>query len=190
MDALLAKIAAAIERLWDDPVWSKVIATGVIALIAGIGTIFNWWRAGFWRVVSLLGRTHRLEPNIAVVNVRISTPDPNGPRWTYPLKCYVTLRNASTECADVRLSDYKPHTVSLRDLPLEVLQLRFRERWWPKPDGVDRIAVLPNQSFRAWIGLDETVLSEAQANELLSRGQIGTVVFSINDKPVSIELRR
>lgn len=88
----------------------------------------------------------------------------------------------------MRLSDYIPRTVTLRDLPLEILQLRFREQWWPWPDGVDRIAVLLHQSFRAWIGLDETMLSEGQANQLLSRGQIGTLVFSVNGKPVSIDL--
>jgi hypothetical protein len=187
MDDILTKLAV----VWNDPVWSKIIAAGVLALIGVIGTFFNWWRAGFKRLMSLLGRIYRLEPNIKLVNVAISTPSPSDPPRQYPLKCYVTLQNSSSECAEIHLSDYKPETAlaAVKAFPLEVLQLRFGQRWWPNPDGVDRIAVLPRQMCRAWIGLDEQKLNEAQANRLLLLGQLGTLVVSVNGKPVSILLK-
>ena len=36
------------EKLWKDPVWSKVIATGIIAALGGLGAYF----LGYWPVVS------------------------------------------------------------------------------------------------------------------------------------------
>jgi hypothetical protein len=30
-------------KIWHDPVWSKVIAAGILAAIAWTGTHFNWW---------------------------------------------------------------------------------------------------------------------------------------------------
>jgi hypothetical protein len=43
-----------IKRLWHDPVWSKVIATGVTTAVAGVG--YWWTRAGVWaRVTAAVG---------------------------------------------------------------------------------------------------------------------------------------
>jgi hypothetical protein len=61
---LMATIASAIERPWHDPVRSTVIAAGVLALIAGQGTIFNWWKAALQRLMGLLGKKYREKPLI------------------------------------------------------------------------------------------------------------------------------
>jgi hypothetical protein len=208
-------MAAVMKRLWNDPVWSKVIAQGIIWIILGIvalsalilawlGIHFDWWAASLLAVALLLGglgglaggflifrKQHQLPPNITKVGARIEIPDLNSRPLTFPLKCRVTMRNDSTECADIRFSDYaNSNTIrSKKDLPAEVLQLRFRERWWPEPDGVDRISVLPHQQFRAWVGLDETMLSVDRATQLLLIGEIGTLVLSVNGMPVPIPLK-
>lgn len=188
----MAKLVAAIEWLWADPVWSKVIAAviaaGVLGFIGWMGTIFNWWTTAFGRVMRFISNRYRLTPALRVVDVSISTPHPQQ-TLTYPLKCYVTLRNISTECADITLFEYLPLNGPIKDFPLNVLQLRFGEDWWPKPDGVGRIGVLPAQLCRAWIGLDERILSEAHANRFLLLGQLGTLVLSVNHQRVSIPLK-
>lgn len=185
MDALLAKIAASVARIWDDPVWSKVIAAGILALIGSIGIIFNWWNAGFRRLVQLVGAKVRPAPNIRKIDVEIPPQNP-ALRLGFPLKCYVTLQNASIECAEVRVSEYRARTVTLKQFVFDVLQLGFRGQWFPAPDGVDRIAVLPQQLFRAWVGVDERKFSEDQVNRL--RGQIGTLVLLVDGKSVNIDL--
>lgn len=135
-------------------------------------------------IAELLGIQRRGEPNIKVVDITIPPQNP-ALRLTFPLKCYVTLQNESTECIEVRVSEYRPRKVTLKQFVLGVLQVNLRG-WHPTTDGVDRIAVLPQQSFRAWIGLDEKKFSDVQANEL--RGEIGTLVFLVDGKPVPIDL--
>jgi hypothetical protein len=146
MGELLAKIAATAARLWDDPVWSKVIAAGIVAIlgsvVAWIGTIFNWWKTGLQRLLTMMGARNRPAPNIRFIGAEIPPQNPSLPLG-FPLKCYVTLQNASTECAEVRVSEYRPLTVTLKQFVFDVLQLNFHGRWFPAPDGVDRIAVLP-----------------------------------------------
>jgi hypothetical protein len=104
---------------------------------------------------------------------------------SYPLKCYVTLQNLSSECADIRLSDYKPNTVTLKRLSLDVLQVKLRE-WYPTQHGVDRVAVLPMQQFQAWVGIDERKYNKQQLDSLI--GKIGDLVFIVNNIPVTIVL--
>jgi hypothetical protein len=46
MEELLTKLAAKAGEIWNDPVWSKVMAANIVAVfgsvLAWIGTIFNW----------------------------------------------------------------------------------------------------------------------------------------------------
>jgi hypothetical protein len=159
---------------------SVSIASLLLAILAIITVIF------------VLGRTRRLqlEPRFTTVNINIPPPDYNRtPPLRYPLKCYVTMRNDSTICADVRLSTYKPIKVTVKNLPLDVLQLRFGGEWCPRPNGVDRLAVLPGQLFRAWIGIDETKFDGEQAQEHLEQGEVGTMVFTINNSTVPVDLK-
>jgi hypothetical protein len=185
MSELLAKIAAWAAETWNDPVWSKVIAAVILAVFGSVGIIFNWWKAGLRRLLRFIGVRIQSLPNIRRVNVEIPPLDlERNP--TYPIKCYVTLQNASTECAEVRVSEYRERTVTLKRFVFDVLQLDFRGRWFPQPDGVDRIAVLPQQLFRAWVGIDETKFNRDQVNQL--RGQIGTLALMVDGKSVDIDL--
>ncbi len=45
---------------------------------------------------------YRPAPNIRVVDIVIPDQKP-ALKLTFPLKCYVTMQNNSTECADVRV---------------------------------------------------------------------------------------
>jgi hypothetical protein len=101
----------------------------------------------------------------------------------------VTLRNDSKECAEVRLSEYKPKAVPAKDFPLNILQVRFGQQWYPQPDGVERVALLPSQLCRAWIGLNEQLFKAEQARRLLLTAKVGTVVFLVNGRPVNVELK-
>jgi len=58
--------------------------------------------------------------------------------------------------------------------------------WCPEDQGVDRIAVLPGQLFRAWVGPDESKFSQEQVTKL--RGQLGTLVFLIDGAALNIDL--
>ena len=68
---------------------------------------------------------------------------------------------------------------------LSVLQIKFN-RYFPEPDSAERIAVLPRQLFRAWIGIDETKFTDTQIMNL--RGKIGTFVLSVNGEHVNLDL--
>jgi hypothetical protein len=202
----MANITAVTKKIWSDPVFSKVIAQGIIYLIivlvglGWVGTLRDWWTSGFWWSVgfALLGgiggiaggfvffshQQYRPEPNIRVVDVIIPEQNP-ALRLNFPLKCYVTMQNNSTECADVRVSEFRERTVTLKQFLLDVLQVRLHE-WYPAIDGVDRVAVLPQQLFRAWIGIDESKFTEDRVRAL--RGQIGTLVLSVDGKLITIDI--
>jgi hypothetical protein len=159
--------------------FSIVVAT-ISALLAVLAAVTS---------VSVARYTKQRKLTPHVTRVSVSIPDIDSDRkLTYPLKCYVTLRNDAMECADVRLSAYRPRSVTVKDFPLDVLQLRFGRQWCPTPDGVDHLAVLPGQLFRGWIGLDESKINEEQARGFLLRGDVGTLVFLINGNSVNIEL--
>jgi hypothetical protein len=86
----------------------------------------------------------------------------------------------------MRLYEYTPRKVTLKQFVPEVLQVRLRDKWYPMPDGVDRVALLPAQLCRAWVGLDEKKFDKEQVEKSL--GQIGTLVFTINGERESINV--
>jgi hypothetical protein len=201
----MGNIAAASKKIWSDPVFSKVIAQGIIYFIAflvglgWVGALWNWWSSGFWWSIActvlggigglaggfvLFRREQGHTPNIRVVDIDIPDQNPSL-NLTYPLKCYVNMQNNSTECADVRIAEFRPLNVTLKRFVLDVLQVRLRN-WCPERDGVDRVAVFPQQQFRAWIAVDERKFNEERVRAL--RGQIGTLVLSVDGKAVSIDL--
>ena len=101
------------------------------------------------------------------------------------MKYHVEMRNDSARSVEVRLSNYHHKKVTLKSFPPEVMQVRFNNKWFPV-DPVDRVAVLPGQLCRAWIGLDEGKFNETQVNA--ATGSIGTLVVSANKKHISFEL--
>jgi hypothetical protein len=122
--------------------------------------------------------------NKAHDDCRLCEPQP----WAqgYPLKYHVEMRNDSSKSLEVRLSNYKAKAITLKSsFPPEVMQVRFNNRWFPS-EPTDRVAVLPGQLCRAWIGMDDTKFTEAQLST--ARGNIGTLIISANGKQVSFEL--
>ena len=71
-----------------------------------------------------------------------------------------------------------PSQYSLFDchvFPRRVLQAEYYNEWHPSPHGAENIAVLPGQSFAAWIGPDESFTKD-QLEKL--RGNNWDVRFS------------
>lgn len=161
------------------------------AIGRGFGVYFDWgpdsksYHAHIDSRPAYLLVASASEPSITIVDITIPAPPSEGKGIEYPLKCYVQLRNDSPECADIRISEFKPKAVTLKKFPVDVLQVKLRE-WSPKDEGVDHVAILPGQLFRAWIGADESKFTHDQLREL--RGRIGTIVFFVNGQPLNIDV--
>lgn len=172
--------------LWNDPVWSKVIAGLIVALILWL-TPFTRTRltAAFWALIR--SKNSVLEPVVNVIHV-IATP-PDGSSRTFPLKLYATFRNDSEVMIDVRVLSYKPGFVRQREFAEGVLTVELRqEHFYPHDIAANRIAVLPKQRFKAWIGVDESTQEASKINSY--SGVLGTLTLSINGKPTPFDLRR
>jgi hypothetical protein len=125
-----------------------------------------------------------IEPRIAKLSGIV---EPSDPALTYPLKIRVTMRNDSTQCVDVRLSAYLENRVSAKQpFVTKALQLELSNEWLPKINGEVRIAVLPGQCFRAWVGLDDKLFTREQIEK--HEGQIGILILLVNDKMLEISL--
>jgi hypothetical protein len=129
-----------LNDIWDDPVWSKVI--GAVIFSAG-AAIFGLFRKERFKLALrvLFGHAEvpkaalpAFKPKITLMNAHCPPIEPNPPQpLTYPLKCYVEIRNDSTYAIDVRMTDYKRNTVPAKQIVLGVLQVKFN-RWFPVPD--------------------------------------------------------
>lgn len=172
-----------VAQIWQA-ISDKVAVYLGAAIIIGILTwIATHWRAEIRRWASkLLPRRYQPAASINLIHVAVVM----NPSATFPLKCYVTMRSDSVYAADVRVAGYRPSAVTLQRLVLDVLQVKLGDRWFPQDHGVERIAVYPQQQFQAWIGLDSNRFDEHQARALI--GQLGTLVLSVDGKPVSIPL--
>src|SRR5271154_991692 len=174
-----------ISTVWNDPVGGGLIVAVILALLSAFWASIHldWWK----RFGSLLSKAWResqqFSPKVSLVQVNATDPDKG--RLTYPVKCYVELRNDSEGCIDVRMSNYKPNKVDAKLKLLNVLQLKFSSAWVPVVE-TDRVAVLPQQLFRVWIPMDEKKYNAQTVNEL--RGVIGEVVFAVNGKEIIIPI--
>jgi hypothetical protein len=159
-----------LKYAWNDSVWSKVIAGLIVAVIvASLKTPRGW-------ILRLLA------PKLANVHAWASEQ----PGATYPLKYYVEMRNDSRRMMDVRLLTFSPNTVTLKRFIVDSLQLRLRDEWVPTKHSVERIAVLPGQSCRAWLGVDESKFSKTQLDSLT--GKIGKLTVKVNWRSKSFDL--
>jgi hypothetical protein len=163
-----------LKSLWKDPVWSKVISAAILAVIASVWASlkFHWLGRlkGFWK------------PTLTKANVRLSEQ----PGKMYPLKYYVELRNDLTKCVEVSLSAFQPDTIELKRFVPTTIQLSLNGSWLPEREGVDRIALLPGQMCRAWIGIDESKFNAAQITRL--EGSLGVLVVKVNKKDFAVQL--
>lgn len=163
-----------LKQLWKDPVWSKVIAAAIVAVVTSVWAAikFHWLGRlkGFWR------------PTLTKTNVRLS----DQPGKMYPLKYYVEFRNDLTKCVEVSLSEYRSNKVGLKRFVPNTIQLSLNGSWLPADVGVDRIALLPGQICRAWIGIDETKFNAVQVTAL--EGSLGVLIVKVNKKAFAVQL--
>jgi hypothetical protein len=184
-----------VTYLWNDPVWNKVIAGLFVAFILWVvPPIRTRLKAAFWAFLRPQKRdaapvvpvTH-VEPVVIVTHV-VATP-PDGKTRVFPLKIYATFRNDSHVMIDVRVLSYTPMFVRQKEFAEGVLTVELRqENFYPQDIGASRIAVLPGQKFKAWIGVDETTQEASKINS--HPGVLGTLTLSINGKPTPFDLRR
>jgi hypothetical protein len=186
------------KRIWTDPVASQVIAGIILAMLAVGRAVYreNFMKPypvplwAIFLIAFVFVRTWSLfvrkrKPKISVQSV-VATDPPSGVQLTYPVKLYVTCRNDSKFAIDVRMLEYKPKLVQHRQFVPGVVQILIGQAWLPSDHGVERIAVLPGQLFKAWIGVDERQCDAVKVNGL--KGRIGTLVLSVNDRPIPFEL--
>jgi|SRR5271165_335889 len=163
-----------LKQAWQDSVWSKVIATIIVAVLASI------WAAIQFR---LLGRLRNyFSPKLTKIDVRIS----DEPGKTFPLKVFVQWRNDSKKCVSVSLSEYRPERITLKRFVPSTLQILFQPRWVPEPEAAALVAVLPGQLCQAWVGADETKCNATQVEALI--GKLGVLVIKVNGNDLSVQL--
>jgi len=192
-----------LKKIWRDPVWSKVIAAGIITAItatAGIiwppvrgflltASLVPYWLFGLLGLVVVCAIVIVLDANRPKVHVTpvgdVEVGEDKTPGRSFPLKVSCVIRNDSSQSIDVQVFDYTPGTVTLKKFVTDVLQVKLRE-WYPDKHGVERLAVLPGQQFKAWVGADESRFTKDQLDRL--RGQIGSLVLLVNGRRIDISL--
>jgi hypothetical protein len=127
----------------------------------------------------------RVEPKITRVNHEFEDSTGN---VAYPLKMRVQFRNDSPMSIGVAVSEYVRGEAPIQDpLPIGVLQVKLGDEWLPVVNGQQKIAVLPGQLFRVWIGFDRTRISRAQLEGMWG-GRLGTLVLLADETPVEVPL--
>jgi hypothetical protein len=195
------------RRIWNDPVWSKVIAGGILAGLATLGGLltratsrFFWIVVPLWGVVVVAAsafvtsvlllrkrrrETYGFDPNLKLLGVEVPNADPNQ-KWTFPVKCYFKFRNDSAGCVDVKISEFEPQAIILKSQAIAVLQVQFHQEWLPADHGMDRVSVLPGQLLQGWIAPDEAKFSSQNARDLL--GKLGTLHLLVNGEVLTYQL--
>jgi hypothetical protein len=157
------------KDIWQDPVWSKVIAGAIGSIFGGV-------------VTALKQRLSRLSSiKLTVTHRAVSGQQGRG----HPLKYYVEMLNESSKCIEVGIVKYNPKTITVKSFPPEAMQIRFQSEWFPQASQ-PKVAVLPGQSCRAWIAIDDQKFTEDQVKA--ATGHIGTLIVSANKKQFSFEL--
>lgn len=161
-----------LKTLWQDSVWSKVIAGIILASLGAIwGSRTRWFGL---QGSSILRKTHAYPSDQSVKGA------------SYPLKYYVELINDSKKCVEVRVGSFSPDMITLQKLVFGSLQIMLGGQWLPTPDSIDCVALLPNQRCRIWIAADSNKFSTADLEH--SVGRIGTLTLRANSKHVDIKL--
>lgn len=187
---------AVLVNLLTTAVWEvgRKVLTPAVDFIAGAWwTGFPGWIQDLGWLAFLLAAVNWLMfgrrqdglsigPKIRLMDVSVR----HQPGASYPLKCFVQMRNESQQSVDVQLSEYAPGTVTLKKCLPSVLQVKLQDEWCPTTKGTDRLAVMPDQYFQAWIGIDDTTFTETAVRA--ARGQIGTLVLTVSGQDVRLAL--
>jgi len=189
-----------IRIVWNDPVWSKVIAVAIVAVTGALwarysesGSKVLTYPVPLWTVVAsalaaflatalvmILWRgssPYAFAPELKLTSSWVSVADPAA-RVSFPLKCHFQLRNDSKGAVQVSMLDYEPDKVQARSVPMAVFQIQFGQEWVPSKNPVSKVAVLPGDLVQGWVGLDDRRYNQVQAEAL--RGHLGTLVLNVN----------
>jgi hypothetical protein len=201
---------------WTDPVGSKLIAVALASIATGIwgklstdaGPRFvgSHEQVAYWTIVVLatttvlgvggLARISRAravvatvpsaaQPRISLVTASVTQANPADQR-TYPVKIRAEFRNDSQSCIDVSIAGFTAGAVTLEKLVTSVLQLKIESSWLPL-DEAERIAVLPGQMFRLWLGVEKARFTSAeQVTRLL--GAVGKLMLMVNGDKREVSL--
>jgi hypothetical protein len=156
---------------------------GYVVLVSGAVCSIVLYLCLAWFV--LRPRSSAYPPKITVLATSLSYSDVK-PSLGFPLKMHVEMRNDHSRCINVRLSEYVSGFATVKNLPLDVLQIKYSGTWLPEKKTEERVAVLPRQQFRAWLGFDESKFTKEQLEQ--HRGKIGTLILGVNGKTVNIPL--
>jgi hypothetical protein len=197
-------------KIWNDPVWSKVIAAGIIAILGVIGGIISLYRGpayhflgyptplwlglifvavafavGIWVDSRRFDGPYTFEPVIKLTGVEARDANPAKP-LSHPVKIGWTFRNDSPGCVTVSLHDFRPKNIKLEGLPPGVLQVLMGQQWLPIQDGMAEVALLPGQMFKGWVPVDQTLYTAAQVRRHMNN--LGTLFLKVNDELQNFEL--
>jgi hypothetical protein len=93
--------------------------------------------AAFWGwAVATIRKWRRGNVSIKVIDTVVPDPDPNQ-TLTYPLKCYVEMRNESPQSVEVWIPDFDANLVTLKNFVSGVLQVKLDSSWCSSPSGVE-----------------------------------------------------
>jgi hypothetical protein len=177
-------LIATTKGAWPDLAANRFFATGALIFYALVASVLvSIWQLA--RAVRAGGIQAAPEsPEIALLDASVVQLQ-QGPAQ-YPLKCRAKMRNESARCIDVQMAGFRPKHVTLKKFETSALQVKLAKDWMPPKEAIDRVAVLPNQEFQAWVGIDETKFTEDAVRRL--RGEIGTLVLRINGQPYEVKL--
>jgi hypothetical protein len=161
-----------LKSLSSNDIFKGVVASLIAAFLFAAVAKRRMWLAKLRKPA--LRRTHAYSSDQSTTGAR------------YPLKYYLEVVNDSRKCVAVRVLEYKPKAVALQKFVPQTLQLMLDSHWFPTPDSVESVALLPNQRCRAWIGVDTTNFTKAQLDRF--EGNIGTLILTANSKEVAFDL--
>jgi hypothetical protein len=197
-------------KVWKDPVWSKVIAAGIVGVLGVIGGIVSLYRApaynplsyptplwlglifvavafaiGIWVDSRRFYGPYTFEPVIKLTSVEAPDSDP-AKTLSHPVKIRWTFRNDSPGSVTVSLYDFRPKNIKRGGLPQGVLQVLMGQQWLPVQDGMAELAVLPGQMFKGWVPVEPTLYTAAQVRGHINN--LGTLFLKVNDELQKFEL--
>jgi hypothetical protein len=192
--------------LWNDPVWSKVIATGIATILGGIatgvlqvvspGTLLMVYGVPIWLIaiavilLAVLGYValrRRRVPTVGL-NFRNSAMDPYATGRTYPRKLNVYLSNDGD---DIRLGEAKwiKDQIELQaDKPPRIMYLLRNHPGGPwQSESTDKF-VPSGMWVKMWVGLDSSV-PDGDLKKLTNERRLGTVEIPAEISGAAIKLR-
>ena len=192
-----------LKNAWHD-VWTRaaaaLLATGLLAggsailssavrEYLGASSLVPHWVALLGAILLLLAIivavARRSKPRVKIklidVNDHMAETD-----ITFRLKVHCEMQNDSDRMIDVQIDDYIAKELKVMRKTPGALQLKFEPGggWSPNPSA-DHVAVLPGQTFRAWIAPDEALFNKASFERLRSKmgtGEMGTLILKVDGR--------